>query len=194
MGILCPMILTERQEMAMKGKGGAGPRSIWAASSRLPSFESLRADIKTEVLVIGGGMAGLLCAYMLGLAGVDYVLVEADVIGGGATKNTTAKITSQHGLVYHKLIREFGTEHARLYLEANQEALKSYGRLCRGMDCDWEEKDGYVYSLDNPQVIERELKALEKLHFPSWIRPRTWAACMWMSPTQECHFAITGIF
>lgn len=170
MGILCPMILTERQEMAMKGKGGAGPRSIWAASSRLPSFESLRADIKTEVLVIGGGMAGLLCAYMLGLAGVDYVLVEADVIGGGATKNTTAKITSQHGLVYHKLIREFGTEHARLYLEANQEALKSYRRLCRGMDCDWEEKDGYVYSLDNPQVIERELKALEKLHFPAGFR------------------------
>lgn len=52
--------------------------SIWTDTSELPKFESLKKDIKTEVLIIGGGMAGILCAYMLDRAGVDYVLVEAD--------------------------------------------------------------------------------------------------------------------
>ncbi len=70
-------------------------------------------------------MAGLLCAYKLDQAGVNYALVEADCICGSITKNTTAKITSQHGLIYDKLIREFGVERAQLCLEANQTALES---------------------------------------------------------------------
>ena len=63
---------------------------------------------------------------MLGQAGVDYVLAEADTVCSGITKNTTAKITSQHGLIYHKLIRQFGTEKAALYLHSNQAALEKY--------------------------------------------------------------------
>ena len=73
--------------------------SIWIQTARLPEFNPLRSDLKTDVLIIGGGMAGLLCAYRLAQAGVDYALVEANRIGCGITKNTTAKITSQHGLI-----------------------------------------------------------------------------------------------
>ena len=83
------------------------------------------------MLIIGGGIAGLLCAYFLEQAGVSYVLVEADRICGGITKDTTAKITAQHGLIYDKLIREFGLEKARLYLQANQKALGCTGH-CAG--------------------------------------------------------------
>ena len=68
--------------------------SIWTESVQLPRFESLTQDTKTDVLVIGGGIAGLLCAYFLEQAGVSYALVEADRICNGITKNTTAKITS----------------------------------------------------------------------------------------------------
>lgn len=139
--------------------------SIWPQTAQLPVFNSLRSDLKTDVLVIGGGMAGLLCAYKLTRAGVDCALVEADRIGGGITKNTTAKITSQHGLIYGKLIREFGADRARLYLEVNQRALEEYRALCRTMDCDFEEKDAFVYSLDSREKLDRELNALERLGF-----------------------------
>ena len=74
--------------------------SVWTMTAQLPSFEPLQTDIKIDVLVIGGGLAGLLCAYRLSKAGVDVALVETDTICSGITKNTTAKITSQHGLVY----------------------------------------------------------------------------------------------
>lgn len=70
--------------------------SLWEEKAQFSEFKSLDGDISTDVLIIGGGMAGILCAYMLQQAGVPYVLVEAETICGGITKNTTAKITSQH--------------------------------------------------------------------------------------------------
>lgn len=139
--------------------------SVWSETAQLPSFEPLRESIKTDVLIIGGGLAGLLCAYRLAQAGMDYILVEADTICSGITKNTTAKITSQHGLIYDTLIHKMGLEEAEIYLDANQKALQQYRKLCKDMDCDFEEQDNYVYALDDPQKIENELEALHKLHF-----------------------------
>lgn len=88
-------------------------KSLWEQTAELNHFDCLDGDIKTDVLIIGGGMAGLLCAYQLHQAGVPYVLAEADTICSGITKNTTAKLTVQHGLIYHKLIARFGVERAR---------------------------------------------------------------------------------
>ena len=141
--------------------------SIWEKTVRLPEFEPLRGDIRTDVLVIGGGLAGLLCAYELTQAGVDCVLAEAGRLCGGATKNTTAKLTVQHGLVYHKLLKEFGLERARGYLEANQAALERFRTLCRNIPCDFEERPSYVYSLDSRKELDRELAALDKLGHPA---------------------------
>ncbi len=139
--------------------------SLWSDTSKLPNFESLNKNIKTDVLIIGGGMAGVLCAYMLERSGVSYVLVEADRLCSGITKNTTAKITSQHGLIYDALLRRFGAEKARMYLLANEAALDRYRELCKDIDCDFEEKDAFVYSLDDRRKIEKELAALAKIGF-----------------------------
>ena len=105
--------------------------SIWTHTVQLPCFPTLTSDRKTDVLVIGGGMAGILCAYLLSQSGIDCILVEAERICSGITQNTTAKITSQHGLIYHQLLGRFGPEKARLYLLANENALEQYGLLCR---------------------------------------------------------------
>ena len=140
--------------------------SIWQDIS-LPHFRMLDGDISTDVLVIGGGMAGLLCAHRLQQAGVNCLVAEAAEICGGITKNTTAKITSQHGLCFHKLLTRFGPETARLYLEANQKAVNRYWELCRNIDCDFAEEDNYIYARGNRAVLERELAALEALGFPA---------------------------
>jgi len=139
--------------------------SIWTKTAQLPQFETLKQDMKTDVLVIGGGIAGLLCAYMLEQAGVSCALVEAERICGGITKDTTAKITVQHGLIYNKLLREFGLEKAGMYLHANRMALEKYRSLCQTLDCDFQERGSVVYSLDDRKKIERELEALQKIGF-----------------------------
>jgi len=142
-------------------------RSIWKKTARLPQFGTLERDCKTDVLIIGGGMAGILCAYFLEQAGVDYLLLEESEIGGGITGNTTAKITSQHGLIYARLQQTYGLASARLYLEANEAALAQYRALCRTIDCGFREQDAFVYSLRRRDKLEKEVSALEKLGFPA---------------------------
>ena len=141
--------------------------SLWEQTWEKPNFPAQDGDLSTDVLIIGGGMAGILCAYRLHCAGVPYVLAEAETICGGITKNTTAKLTSQHGLIYDKLISRFGIDRAKQYLAANQAALQAYRTLCRDMDCGFEEKAAYVYALDDRRKLQREVNALEKLGVPA---------------------------
>ena len=100
--------------------------SIWTNDAALPVFPKLEESIKTDIAILGGGLAGILCAWQLHQAGIDCALIEADRICHGVTRNTTAKITSQHGLIYKQLLRRFGAESARLYFDANQDALAQY--------------------------------------------------------------------
>ncbi len=135
--------------------------SLWEATTQMPRFSPLRKDLHTDVLIVGGGMAGVLCAYELQRSGVDYVLVEAQEVGSGVTGCTTAKITAQHGLIYHAL----GPK-AQEYYRANQDALDAYKALCAGIDCDFEEKPSYVYSLTDPVKLQKEARALDALKAP----------------------------
>ena len=138
-------------------------QSIWTGNTELPKFHRLEGNKKTDVLIIGGGICGLLCAYYLQKAGVDYILTEGNTIASGITKNTTAKITVQHGLIYSKLIRSIGEEKAKLYLQANQKALDAYARLCADIDCGFERKSAYIYSLSDREKIESEVTAANRL-------------------------------
>lgn len=125
----------------------------------------LKNDIKTDVLIIGGGIAGILAAYFLQEKGIQYVLVEKDRICSGTTGRTTAKITFQHGLIYDKLVRCCGTERAGIYLNANRRAFDKFTELCRSIDCDYERKNNYVYSQNDRKLLENEIAALEKLGY-----------------------------
>lgn len=137
--------------------------SIWQKGVQRDTVRPLDGNVQTDVLVIGGGMAGILCAYMLKQAGVDCILVEAKRLCDGVTGGTTAKITLQHGLIYDKLIRQYGDERAQLYLQAQREACGRYEDLCQAIDCDYEKQDAYVYSLDDRGAIEREAEAYSRL-------------------------------
>ncbi|HEE9846506.1 FAD-dependent oxidoreductase [Clostridium perfringens] len=140
-------------------------KSVWSESCKFRKREALNKDIKTDVLVIGAGIAGILTAYMLKQKGRDVVLIDAAEIASGNIKNTTAKITSQHDLIYSKLIIEFGEEKARQYAKANELAIKKYKEIIedKRIECDFEEKPAYVYSLNEVDVLKEEAKAAKNL-------------------------------
>lgn len=138
--------------------------SIWEKTSDSKKRPALKSHIQADAVVIGAGMAGVLTAWRLQQAGVRTVVLEADRIGGGQTKNTTAKITSQHGMFCDTFIEKKGEETARKYVQANQAAVEEYKKIVREerIDCELTERDSYVYSMDW-EKLKRETEAARKL-------------------------------
>ena len=154
--------------------------SLWH-QVKLPEFPRLEQSIKTDVLIIGGGMAGLLCAYFLKKAGISCILVEENQICSGVTGNTTAKITAQHGEIYCKLYSKFGAERTALYYKANADAIEEYKKLCQKTDCDLEIRDSFLYRTDRVEKLEKEMLALERIGAP----------VQWAEET-ELQFSVAG--
>lgn len=91
----------------------APSHSYWMASTVQTNYPELNEDLKVDVAVIGGGIAGLTCAYLLSKEGLKVAVIEADRIVQGTTGHTTAKTTSQHNLIYNKIKTQIGEELAK---------------------------------------------------------------------------------
>lgn len=137
--------------------------SPWHDNTTLPSFPHLEKDVRTQVLIIGGGISGILTAYFLHRNGIPYILAEKDRICTHTTGNTTAKLTFQHSLIFHKLIKDMGKHNAKMYYKANSDALAMYQKMCCDIDCDFETKTNFVYSTTDLKALEKELRAAHSL-------------------------------
>lgn len=138
--------------------------SIWSLDTKFPQMKSLQGHKKVDVAVIGGGIAGLLIAYILQNQDIETIVLEADRIVSGQTLNTTAKITSQHNLIYNDLINNFSLEVARAYAGANEKAIEMYASIIKNEDiaCHFTRLPAYVYTLENLEKIEEEVEAAQK--------------------------------
>ncbi len=125
----------------------------------------LDRNLEVEVAVVGGGMAGLCTAFLLQESGHEVVVIEADRVGMGVSLNTTAKITSQHNVFYHKLIMNFGHKKALEYAKTNEAAIGMYRKIITklGIDCDFTEDVAYVYSTSKIDTIKEEVEAAKQL-------------------------------
>ncbi|MBQ1729933.1 MAG: FAD-dependent oxidoreductase [Oscillospiraceae bacterium] len=135
-------------------------KSIWSETCDIPQREPLRGDTETEIAVIGAGMAGILIASALQRAGRQVAVFEAKRIASGQTRNTTAKITAQHGLFAERLIKTLGEERAKKYAAANLAAIEAYRKLIaeENIDCDFSNESAFVYG-DDESLLENEAKA-----------------------------------
>ena len=139
--------------------------SIWSETQTLPERERLSGDLRVDAAVIGAGMAGVLIAERLQRRGMRVAVLEASRIGSGQTKNTTAKITSQHGAIYTALIARFGRERAQQYASANERAIGEYERLIaeKGIDCGFRRAGATLYSQEDGAAMRAEAEAAAAL-------------------------------
>ncbi len=135
--------------------------SIWRKECELTQLEQLKGDRKAEVVIIGAGMAGILTAILLKKKGIDAIVLEGNITAGGQTQNTTAKITSQHALIYDTLLQNFGKEKAQMYGKANEAAIGRYAELIeeQNISCHFETLPSYLYTKNDLTKIEKEVKA-----------------------------------
>jgi glycine/D-amino acid oxidase-like deaminating enzyme/nitrite reductase/ring-hydroxylating ferredoxin subunit len=122
-------------------------RSFWLGTKPDVRFAPLAGDVTVDVAVLGGGITGVTTALLLKQAGKTVALVELRRVGAGVSGNTTAKLTSGHGLNYAKLKRKHGAEVARVYAESNEAGLAKIAELVQthAIECDFERSDNYVY-------------------------------------------------
>ena len=138
-------------------------QSYWLTPSDQPSFPVLKSGRKADLVIIGGGIAGITLAYLLKQAGIDTLLLEADRLVFGTTGHTTAKITSQHELIYDKLINKVGWEQAQQYADANEAAIHEIEGIVAALsiDCDLKPQHAVIYTEreKNIEKIDKEVKA-----------------------------------
>jgi glycine/D-amino acid oxidase-like deaminating enzyme/nitrite reductase/ring-hydroxylating ferredoxin subunit len=138
------------------------PQSYWISSAAGTAYPALQEDVKADIAIIGGGITGILSAYLLGKAGLQVTVLEADSILQGTTGHTTAKITSQHGLIYSQIKSGMSEELARQYAAANEAAIGLIGQIAteNNIACDYVAQAAYVYTLQNEYIdkISEEAK------------------------------------
>lgn len=145
--------------------------SYWHESAPRPGPRSGKLPSEADVVVVGGGIAGVTTAYLLTGAGRRVALLEADRIASGTTGRTTAKISAQHSLKYDRLTTMLGSDTAEQYAASQSAALEWIGaesaRL--GVDCDFERRDSYVFTNDVAQrdILRQEADAAVRAGLPA---------------------------
>ena len=143
------------------------PESYWIKALNLPTFSPLKEDKQVDVVIVGGGITGITAAFLLVNEGLKVSILEADSVLNGTTGHTTAKITAQHGLIYDELIQNTDLATAKLYYEANKEALQFIRDTVekQSISCDLQKQDAYVYATTDEysQKIEKEAEAYKAL-------------------------------
>lgn len=143
------------------------PEAYWRESTSLPSFSPLQEDIQADICIVGAGITGITAAYQLAQDGYRVVLMDADQILNGTTGHTTAKITAQHGVIYDELLQHLGQEKAKLYYEANSDALHYIKDIVnrKRIECDFNAQDAFIYATtdEEEQKVYKELEAYQSL-------------------------------
>jgi glycine/D-amino acid oxidase-like deaminating enzyme/nitrite reductase/ring-hydroxylating ferredoxin subunit len=133
--------------------------SYWNQTGEKTIYPSLEQSISTDVLIIGGGITGITCAYCLAEKGLKPVLIEAGILVDGTTGNTTGKVTIQHGIIYDKIEKKYGLEAARDYALSQSSALDFVKKVVEdeSIVCQLVENKACIFG-----VNEEELETLEK--------------------------------
>ncbi|NMA86946.1 MAG: FAD-dependent oxidoreductase [Tissierellia bacterium] len=143
------------------------PKSYWLDSTPDTNYPSLENDIDVDIVIIGGGLTGLNTAYLLQKEKLKVAIIEAEKICKGTTAYTTAKITSQHGLIYSKIQGKFGEEMASLYGKSNENAIKMYEDIINEnqIDCDFVSQSAFVFTQEDKYArkIKEEVEISQKL-------------------------------
>ena len=140
--------------------------SVWMDTTEVPQFQPLTQDLRSNVCVVGAGIAGMTTAYLLARAGRAVVLIDDGPIGGGETSRTTAHLTAALDDRYYNIETMHGEEGARLAAESHMSAIHRIETIAsmEDIDCDFQRVEGFLFlgGESTRKDLERELEATQR--------------------------------
>jgi len=140
--------------------------SIWMATATTPFQARLKENIRTDVCIVGAGIAGLSTAYLLGREGRSVVVLDDGLVGGGMTGRTTAHLSNAFDDRYVEIEKGHGAEAARLTAESHTAAINKISEIVtrEKIDCDFEWLDGFLFAAtpDHIDLLKDELAAAHR--------------------------------
>lgn len=154
--------------------------SFWNQTGEKTHYPRLNKSVATDVLIVGGGITGVTCAYCLSKKGLRPLLIEAGGLCDGTTGNTTGKVTVQHGIVYYKIMKKYGLDAARDYASSQNSALEFVRSVTEkeNISCQLSKSTAFIYGVNENErdTLQREYEAakaagidaelIEKADFP----------------------------
>ncbi len=144
---------------------------FWLPERDAGAWPALDGDFETDIAIVGGGIVGLTTACLLLAKGRKVAVFEARRIGRQATGRSTAKVTSQHGARYRRLIDSIGKTSARRYASANERAIGRIRKLCEAfeLECGLEALPAYVFAQTDEEAesLADEAEAAAELALPA---------------------------
>lgn len=157
------------------------------SATQFRSKDQLTQNIHADVVIVGGGLAGVSVAYCLSQQGKKVVLVEDGLIGSGETGRTTAHLVSALDDRYYELEKIFGPEETRLIAESQQAAINFIEATVQkeNIDCDFKRVSGYLFlhPSDNAETLQKELEAATRAGIEVRLAPNVPGM---MNVTGEC--------
>lgn len=137
--------------------------SVWTDDTTMPEAAPLEANRRVEICVIGGGIAGLTTAYLLGREGRKVLLLDDGRLAGGQTQRTTAHLSNVIDDGFARLERTHGKNGARLAAESHTAAILKIESIVREerIDAGFERLDGYLFlgAGGEPRRLQHELES-----------------------------------
>ena len=140
----------------------------------LNTYPSLREDISTDILIVGGGITGSLIAHQCIEDGYKSMLIDRCEIANGSTSATTSMLQYEIDVPLYKLIKQIGEKAA---IESYQACFDSIDNLAKVIekiksDCGFKKKDSLYYAAYKKDVkwLKQEYEVRKKHGFPvKWI-------------------------
>lgn len=146
-------------------------KNYWHSTARVSKPQQpLSGDIETNMLIIGGGIAGLHAALELVERGVkDITIIERGVCGSGATGNSSAFLMPDSEMDLNEFIRRFGMEKGLKLWSIPEQGVSLIASTIKkhGISCDLEKQDAcFVAEKGDMRTILVEAEARKKAKLP----------------------------
>ncbi len=128
---------------------------IWNVAKRRPKLER---DVRADVAVVGGGMAGISSAHSLKKSGYKVVLIERDEVGGPATGASSGVLYYGSGTNYVPGLELFGKDRVDRLWRETSEVIKEIVDTSQkyGIDCGIRTCGSIMVARTDDEVAELE--------------------------------------